>query len=326
MILVLSAPPMIAALVSGIKVLYRCPIVYLIQDLYPDIAVELGLFSRHGVPAWILEKLSRITMRSADSVITLGRCMRDRVRAKGIAAEKIVVLENWADGKQIRNVLAKDNRFLKDQGGLEGKFIVCYSGNMGKVHDFQSILCVIEELKDDPEFAFVFIGEGPQKDEITEFAERHKLSNLQFFPYFSREDLSHTLSAADVALISLSEEASGLVVPSKLYSIMAAGVPAVFIGPRESEAARTIVESGCGYVVANHDPAGLKRCLRSLRAEKLTARSMGARGRATFEQRFERQIVTSKYYELFASLSRNGSKRPPSNHLQEGDAKRMSGS
>lgn len=300
-ILVLTTPPLISVVACMAKLLRNSRVVYVVQDLYPDVAIELGAIPRSGIAARVLHAISRWTMRYADAVVALGECMRRRIEAAGVPASKVHVLQNWADGDQIRPIGRDRNRFRREQG-LDGKFVVLYSGNFGKAHDLQTILEAALQLRNEQDIVFVFIGEGTKLVEVREFIAEHKLSNIRLLPYQDRGALSESLSAGDVCLISLAAGLGGLVVPSKLYGIMAAGRPAILVGAADTEVGKTLQDLGCGYVVQNGDADRLCEHIRSLRIDRALADEMGRKARIEFERRFDRKVMTRRHYELLSSL------------------------
>jgi colanic acid biosynthesis glycosyl transferase WcaI len=296
-IVVLTTPPLISLVACLVKTFRGSRVVCLVQDLYPEVAIELGVMSDNGVLSRLLKRFSRWSMHYADTVIALGECMRRRIEATGVPPSKIHVLRNWADGSQSHPVPRNENRFLLEHA-LQDKFVVLYSGNLGKAHDVRTILEAALQLQNEHEVAFVFIGEGPKMAEVREFIARHRLSNIRLLPYLERAKLSESLSAGDVGLISLAAGLGGLVVPSKLYGIMAAGRPAILVGAADTEVGLTLETGKCGYVVGNGDAAGLCDRILFLVHHRSLVEQMGRRARKVFEERFDRPIITRIYYKL----------------------------
>jgi glycosyltransferase involved in cell wall biosynthesis len=181
------------------------------------------------------------------------------------------------------------------------RFVVLYSGNMGRAHDVSTMVGAARRLADRADIAFVFLGQGNKRAEL-ELGTRG-LPNVRFAPYQSRERLAESLSAADVHLITLSPNVLGLLEPSKLYGVMAAGRPALFVGPAESEVARTIEREGCGRVFPNGDARGLAAAIASLAGDAPTRDHMGRRGRDALVARYDRRVATSSFRELLLGLA-----------------------
>jgi glycosyltransferase involved in cell wall biosynthesis len=177
-----------------------------------------------------------------------------------------------------------------------------YSGNMGRAHDVETPLEAARRLRHRPDLRFVFVGDGVKRP-LVEAAAR-QLPNVALAPYQPREKLSQSLSAADVHLVTLSAGLAGLSEPSKLYGIMAAGRPAVFVGPAESEAARTLRREGAGLVVSPGDADGLVHALLELADDPERRQRIGGVARAALVARHERRVATRKFLDLLERVHR----------------------
>jgi len=299
-VVAMSTPPLLSLLGVARKTFSRARFVYWVQDLYPDVAVELGVLSRTSLATRIFEVLSRTSLRGADHVVAIGDCMAEQLQRHRIPDARLSVIPNWADGDAITPVDHTDNWFRREHR-LEDKFVALYSGNMGRAHRFDTLIGTAEALVDDPRFAFLFVGGGPRAGEVQEAADR--LPNLRVLPYQPREDLAYSLGAADVALISMEDTMAGLIVPSKLYGHMASARPIAFVGPANSSAARTIEATGCGRVFPHGDTHGLAQFLETLHADPTLRRTMGQRGRTAFDASFDRRRTTQEFSTLLGALT-----------------------
>src|SRR5262249_52721370 len=143
---------------------------------------------------------------------------------------------------------------------------------------------------------------------ISSFVKHNPDVNILLLPYRTRHELTVSLGAADVSLVTLSEGMQGLVVPSKVYGVMAAGRPVIFVAPRNSEAANTIENPACGYAIPNGRPSDLKRAILKLKTDKKLAEQMGRTSREQFETKFDRRFVTTRYFDLIKGVTEtNGS-------------------
>lgn len=302
-ILVLTTPPLIAVVAYAMRLLRGSKMVYLVQDVYPDIAIEFGVLRRGSLSAKFFERLNRFLLRKADAIIALGSCMRERLLAKGASDEKITVIPNWADGSQIKPLPHQANPF-RAEIGLADKFVVLYSGNMGRAHDFTAIFGSMERLTGEPGIVFLFIGSGARREELERFIREHPAANVRVMDYVPRERLPYTMAAADLALVAVADGLEGLVVPSKLYGIMAAGRPALYLGPESGEAARTILAHRCGYVVRNGDVDGFVAAIRTAHADPQARTEMGRRAREAFEREFGRMVASRKYLQVLQRVTK----------------------
>lgn len=299
-VVALSTPPLISMLGAARSLLSRARFVYWIQDLYPDLAVQLGVLSDRSVATQALDLMSRASMRSADAVVTIGECMADHIRARGNDPGNLAIIHNWADGAAIHEIGHADNWFRATHG-LTDRFVCLYSGNMGRGHRFETLTSAMEELAADERMRFVFVGAGPKRGEIEAAAER--IPSLTLLPYQPREHLVFSLGAADLAMITLDDAMTGLMVPSKLYGHLASARPILYIGPRASTCARIIEESGCGGVFDHGDVDGVVAFVRALVDDPERARDMGRRGRAVFDADYDRPRSTGEFSQLLRGLA-----------------------
>ncbi|HEY0375602.1 MAG TPA: glycosyltransferase family 4 protein [Pyrinomonadaceae bacterium] len=300
-VLALSTPPFIAFVALVIGRLRGMRVVALVQDVYPDVAVSLGALNGRNPAARLLDWLNRYTLRNSDRVILVGECMRERVLAKvgEQFASRVRVIHYWADGREISPLNGEKNSFA-EQLGAAGKFVLLFSGNLGWINEFSTVLDAALSLRDRTDILFLFVGDGVKKASVQKFKERHGLSNIRLLPYQPRETLRYSLASADAALVTLAEGLAGLSVPSKTYASLAAGLPVLYVGDARSSIARIVAENGCGEVIASGDHAGLARVLREWAADKAKVAALGRAARAAFERDFERGRAVRAYMETFA--------------------------
>lgn len=220
-----------------------------VQDLFPEVAEGLGM---RGLRP--LQPLRNWSLRRAKANVVLGDLMAARV-------PKATVIHNWADAS------------LKPIPRTKTDLTIGYSGNLGRAHEVETIIAAMQLM---PDVRFVFTGGGARLERV----KREAGANVSFRPYAARDKLGESLSSVDAHLVSLQPALEGLIVPSKLYGILAVGRPVIFIGSKDGEVARIIRECRCGLVVEPGDAEGLARAIRNVDS------AMGARGRAMYESRF----------------------------------------
>lgn len=288
-------PPLLGVLGAMLKARWQCRFIYYCQDVYPDVAVVTG-----GVRnALLLRSLARGNRRAyaaADVVVAVGRDMRKRLLAQGVAPDKVVVVPNWTDCSAIRP--HGGNRFREQFGD---KFVVMYSGNLGLSQSLETVLEAAGRLRDDERVLFVLVGDGARRRALEERARRAGLQNVRFLPYQPKEGLADSLGAADVHVIPLRAGLEGCVVPSKVYGIMAAGRPFVAMMRETAEVAMLAREFGVGFVIPPEDAGALARVVREAMERPSLLADMGARGRRLAETRFDRAIVTGQFAGLLDS-------------------------
>lgn len=242
------------------------------QDLYPELAEELGVMPRGGVAAHLLRALSTWALRRQDEVVPVGRCMRKRLLGRGVDALRIETIPNWntADAAPAGRVEAARERF-----GWRESFVVLYSGHFGLAHDFGTPAAAARLLAGSG-VRLVFAGEGPRLAALRR--ETADLPHVSFLPPQPKIGLGAFLAAADAHLVTVRAGLGGLVVPSKIYGALASGRPVFYVGPPGSEAALLVEASGRGASIPNGDAAALAEAIRTA-ARAPSAGASAARSR-----------------------------------------------
>jgi len=293
-------PPMLGVLAAVLARVRRIHRVSWLQDVFPEVAQAAGLRAARGTVGRIVCSVRDWSLQGATNVV-LGEWMKSLLQARGVSS--LVVLPNWADGAAIWPLLAADNP-LRADWGLAGRFVVGYSGNLGRVHDSSAIIDAAHRLRNDSSVVFLFIGGGKESDALRRAVSLQRLPNVVFRPYQPREALAHSLSLPDVHLVSLRAEFEGMVVPSKVYGVMAAGRPCIFIGDEDGEVARMLHEGECGVTVPATDGSALAAAIITLRDEPAFCRAMGEAARRTFDARFDLPVALARWDQVLAQAVR----------------------
>jgi colanic acid biosynthesis glycosyl transferase WcaI len=289
-------PPLLGALGVMLKRLWGCRLLYNVRDLYPDIAEATGGVKSRALLK-LLEVSNSLTYAWADLIVVLGQDMAERVIAKGVPPEKVVVVPDWVDTQQIRPLAP--NPFRAE---FPDKFIIMYSGNLGLSQQLESVLEAARRLHFDQQFLFVLIGEGARKQWLQDQAARMSLTNVRFLPYQPKENLAESLSGADLHLVPMIRGAAGCMVPSKIYGIMAAGRPFVAMMEERAEVARFASEFQIGFVIKPGDSEALASTILAAAANREGLASMGQRARRLAEQHFDRRVVTARFAETLTTM------------------------
>jgi glycosyltransferase involved in cell wall biosynthesis len=272
------------------------------MDLHPDAEIASGMLRDRAFLTRILVMLHRFGLRGADFVVDLGAYMKRRLEAHGVDPARTATVHVWSDRSEVAPIERGENPLL-DELGLRDRFVVMYSGNAGIVHDFDAILEAMRRLKDDERIFFLFVGGGPQRAAIERYAAEHEITNFSYRGYVPRDRLRFSLAAGDAHLISLRAPFVGISVPGKLYGIMAAGRPALFVGPAGCESADAVRDNACGVVISSDsaDPASLLvATLREWSERPELASALGARGRSAFIAQYERVPNCESFAALIA--------------------------
>jgi colanic acid biosynthesis glycosyl transferase WcaI len=275
-----------------------------LQDIFPETAVELGVPFMRGPLVVSLAALRNRSLRSAEATVVIGELMRQKVATLGAPPERIHVIPNWCNDESIRPV-GRAGDPLRQSWGLKDKFVLGYSGNLGRVHVFDTVLTAAERLRSDPRFAFLMIGGGKRYDELARTVKARGLDrSFCFVPYQEPTMLAYSLSVPDAHWLSLNPKLEGLIVPSKFYGIAAAAKPIIIIGDEDGELARLVRRHACGAVIKPTDADGLVHTLlRMAEAPELVA-EMGARAREMLDRHFTRRKALERWRELLDQLDR----------------------
>jgi glycosyltransferase involved in cell wall biosynthesis len=291
-VVAMSTPPLVATLGAAMRTT-GARFVYWVQDVYPELAVEFGVLRAGTAATRALDIAARVMLGRADAVVAIGEAMARRLVAKGARADRVHVIPNWADGASVFPVAHRENRFRQEHE-LNGRTVFLYSGNMGRGHDIETLLAA---AKTAPDATFLFVGDGAKRKAVEKAARESPW--IRLLPYQPRERLAESLSAGDVHLVAQDANTLGLIEPSKLYGILAAGRPVLYVGPAQSEVARTIEREGVGAVVPNGDVAAATAALRVLLDY---APALGVRARTAFEAAYDRRRRTAEFAAVLDGL------------------------
>jgi glycosyltransferase involved in cell wall biosynthesis len=301
-VVTLTTPPIIGLLGTFLRRFKGTPHVCWSMDLHPDASLALRRMSRKNPIVRGLGWLSDHVYRQADRIVVLGPYMADRVLTKGVRADRVTIVPVWSRRDEVYHVDHQANPLRQSMGVSDNTLVAMYSGNLGLAHSFDEFLEAARRLRDRGDVVFVFIGGGPRLTEIHAAQEGEGLTNIRILDYVPRDKLHLSLSAADVHLISLRPEMTGIVVPGKLYGVMAAARPALFVGPSHCESADTIRRAGCGMTVLPGDTDGVVSALSKLAADRNLGRQMGQKGRLAFLAAHERNLCCYQWLEVIRGL------------------------
>ena len=300
-IVCLTTPPFIALAGLRLRSSVGPKVALWSMDLYPDLPIACGMTSRRHPVAMVGRSLDRRCIAGADAIVALGRCMQDRLIAKGADSRKVAVIGVWSDEVEMRAGPRDANRF-REAWEIGDRMLVMYSGNFGLGHDVDTFLAAAEALRGDDRIRFAFVGGGKRWAEVERRVEESDLSNCVLAPYQPRERLGELVGAGDVHLVTLRRGVEGIMVPSKFYGVLAASRPAIYIGGREGEIARTIAEERCGSVIEPDDAAGLADTLRRYAEDPERRDDEGARGRRSLIEKHSRRVRCEAWRTLLESM------------------------
>ena len=262
-----------------------------LQDIYPDVAVALGKVPDN----WMIRRLRKSLFsiyRSCDRMVVLSEDMKRLLVSGGVDGDKVDIVPNWADPEVVQPLA--QSRF-RISNGLEEKFVVMYSGNLGLTQRLEEFLLAAELLHDLPRVVFVFVGQGSQRESLVNLVRQKNLTNVRFFDYQPKSELAQSLNAADLHLVPLTRELSQCLMPSKLYGILAAGRPYLTNAPADSELARLTNEYQVGITVAPGSPKAIADGIRRAANNASGISDMGKNARKLALSEFTREKSAEKF-------------------------------
>jgi glycosyltransferase involved in cell wall biosynthesis len=282
-VVALTSPPLISFFGAWLAKLRRSRFFYWVMDFNPDEAIAAGWLRPDSLPARLLDRMSRFSLRQANRVIALDRFMRDRIVAKGIPPAKVVVIPPWSHDTEVRFDPEGRERFRKAHG-LDGKFVVMYSGNHSPCHPLDTMLAAARQLAADPGIVFCFVGGGSEWRKIAEkqkaaagaVSAHFSFSNILGLPYQPLDQLAGSLSAADLHVVVMGDAFVGLVHPCKIYNILSVAAPVLYIGPHPSHLSELLDALNHDYRCASAGHGEVERVVQQIESVR---RQTGVAGR-----------------------------------------------
>ena len=302
--LVYSPPLPLGLSAYLIRRIYRCPYVFNVQDIYPQVAIDLGLL-KSRLLIRMAEAMERFTYRHAAHITVHSGGNRDLLIARGVPLEKLTVISNWVDTELIRPGQRLNG--FRQEHGLGNKFVVSFAGVMGFGQGLETVLGAAEFLSDQHDIQFLMVGDGSLKEMLVKQVRDREIGNVQFLPMQPREEYTNVLAASDACLVILDANVKTPVVPAKLLSIMASGRPVVGSLPQGGDTPRIIDDAQCGVHVPGGDPQALAGAILELYQQPEKRDAFGHNGRAYAEAHFSRGACVAQYESL---LSRVAGGRP----------------
>ncbi|MBM4168825.1 MAG: glycosyltransferase family 4 protein [Ignavibacteria bacterium] len=303
-VLAVTNPPTMPFVVMMVCLVKRARYVLLIHDVYPDVLVATSLIRSGDLLARLLDWLSSLNYRNAVGVIVLGRDMKERVLRKTTEIrDRIHLIPNWADTGEIAPAGKTENRLLKEHA-LCDKFVVQYSGNMGRTHDLETLLGAATMLSNDANIHFLVLGAGAKRKSFEDAVRSAGLKNVTILHPEARDHLDVLLAACDIAIIPFIGGMSGISVPSRMYNIMAAGRPILAVADEDSELGLVVREEEIGWVVPTAQPRRLAETIREIRLNPGRLTEMGKRARQAAESKYTFPAILAQVRKVLTDAAR----------------------
>lgn len=292
-----STPPIQGAMAVLVKKIRHIPLVYNLQDIFPDSLVGTGLAKKDGLLWKIGRVIENFTYRNADKIIVISQDFKRNIMAKGVPEEKIEVIYNWVDEQAVVHIPRAENKLFEKYNLDPNKFYITYCGNIGLTQNMDLLLDVAKELSSEDNIHFVLVGEGADKTRVVNRVENENIKNISFLPFQPYEDISHVFSLGDAGLIISKPGVGENSVPSKTWSIMSAECP-VIANFDENEIKTILTDNSCGIFTKAGDKEAFKNAILELYNDREKAVRLGKNGRQFILENLTREIGTSKYVEV----------------------------
>lgn len=274
---------------------YDC--IPIVMDLYPDMAVELEYLKAEDPVFRLWDCLNLRAYRNASHIVTIGDTMKTTLHKKYGQQCDVTVIHNWADGDLIQPQPKQENPFVHEHD-LFDEMTVLYSGNLGQHHDIKSIIEAATKLTEESlpvHPHFLFIGEGGKKEQLQSMVSRRNLDRISFLPYQPTEALPDSLTAGDIAVVTMEEGVEGLCVSSKFYTALASGTAILAISSEDAEIGSVVERTNCGIRVDPNSPSDIADALRYWAASPVAVDEMGKRARTVFDDEFSKKAAIDAY-------------------------------
>ena len=311
-----STPPIQGLKLAIVRLFRKKPIVYNLQDIFPDSLVGTGLAKKDGLLWKIGRRIENFTYRNADKIIVISQDFKRNIMSKGVPEEKIEVVYNWVDENAIIPVKDEENELFEEFGISREKFRVVYAGNLGNAQNIEIIVNAARRLKDNKEIEFIIFGKGGLEDEIKDTKAKEQLDNLKILPLQPYERVAKVYGLGHVCIVACKPGLGGAAMPSKTWSIMSSG-RAVLANFDEGEL-KEILEGGsalrqaqgpqpCGVFTKAGDLEGFVNAIEELSQHPERCAEMGRNGRQFILDNLTREVGTRKYVEVIRQVAEKSS-------------------
>lgn len=296
-----SSPPLTNGLVAAAIGRFKgCPVVYNVQDLYPDMAEQAGVLENR-VCIWCMRRVGCLVYRVCNRLVVLSEAMRQKLLDEGTPEDKVIIIPNFIDTTKIEP-RPKRNVFSQKYN-LHEKFVIMYAGNVGIPHGVEYVLEAACLLKDKKDVLFCIVGRGEYKNRVVELAHKKDLRNVVFPPPQPEDVVPDIWASADLSLVTYRKGLADYSVPSKLLAIMSSGRPAIVMADGNSEAVMMVRQAECGLHVPPEDPYALADAIQSLIDRPEFRSEMGQKGREWVTYHYSKEFVVSEYQKLFSNIA-----------------------
>lgn len=296
-----STPPTMGAMAVIVKKIKKKPLIYNLQDIFPDSLLNTGITKKNSMIWKIGRKLENFTYKNCDKIIVISNSMKENILKKGVESNKIEVIYNWVDYTDL-NYINKEDNYLYDFFKIsKNEFNVVYAGNLGYAQDIENILNVAKDLALNKEINFLIFGKGNQEEKYKRIVEEKKIINVRFFPLLPQSETAYVYSLGDICLITCKKGFGDGAMPSKLWSIMACSRAIVASFDKNSDVDKIITENDIGICVCPENLEALKSSILEIKNKNLQCK-FGKNSRRVLMKKYNKDILLQKYLILIKNV------------------------
>ncbi len=305
-VVVKTDPPLLSVVIGLFIRLKRAKYINWLQDVYPEVAFELTDKQHRGLIFTLLRNLRNRSLNGASYNVVISDRMRERIAQNCASPDTVEIIENFTDDTAItpRHDHASELRNEWDLAPTD--FVIGYSGNLGRAHDLTTMFDAARALRHAEHIKFLFIGGGHLHSELRQRIDAESLNNFVLKPYLPREELPVSLSLPDIHWVSLKPSLEGLIVPSKVYGIAAAGRPMVFIGRSDGDIGTWVKTHDMGQVFEIGDVSELSKAILELSKTSDRISEMGENARSFIDKGPSRARQIEKWASILRVVDESG--------------------
>ncbi|RPH52588.1 MAG: glycosyltransferase WbuB [Desulfobacteraceae bacterium] len=301
-----SPPLTIGISAALVGMWHKCPFIYNVQEIYPNVAVNLGVL-RNTFAIRCLQGLELFVYNKAKALVVISEGMANHIRARGITENKIHVIPNFVDVEDFRP-LPKVNAFSR-RYDLHEKFVISYAGNMGAPQGLEILIEAAHLLRNEKRIYFLMMGDGSEKSSLIEKSQHLKLTNITFLSYQPYSLMAEAYAAVDASFVSQAPGTSKDGIPSKVYRIMACARPVIACTDPDSDLALLVAKTDGGVVVPSGDSPALANAIKQALFQREVWLEKGLKGRIAILKEYSRSTISERYHRLILELQKQNDKK-----------------
>ena len=292
-----STPPLKGAVLGFAKCITKIPLVYNLQDVFPDSLAGTGLAKRGGMLWKLGLAIARYTYKKSDAITVISQDSYDKLVSRGVPKEKLFLVYNWIDSSSIIPVEDKDNPLFEEFGISKDKFRVVYAGNLGNAQNIDIIIDAASILRENESIEFIIFGSGGKENELKKCIEKKGLKNIKMLPLQTYDRVSFVYSLGSVCVVSCRANFGGAAMPSKTWTIMSCGRP-VLASFDEGELARIITSNQCGIFTHSEKLDEFVSAIHTLNEDLQLCKTLGRNARLFIENNLSKEAGVSTFLKV----------------------------